>query len=462
MRKLFLILLLFVSIILAVIITFNTFMLVSKQTQVAPISPETMDENALSQRLIEAIRIQTTSASTPEDFDKFWRTIVKNYPELHNHKDISRQFVQKSTVLYKWLGSNPESKPILVVANFDAPEPKLEEIPQWTYNPFVGKIEDGKIWGAGSLSGKSNTLAWLENIEQLLKEGFQPKHSIYLVFTHNQYQEKGTKGAQTVAHIFREQNIDFELILGTNNGLLEQGLLGTTKPVGMIGLSVYNPIRYTLQAKNQTDLAKALELLKNNKLENPKKGSILQSTHAYLIPELSFGQKAIFANTWMPGFGSMATSSIKEDSILSSFATKITTDSIRKHTNTKFSTEIKIQLDPNKNTEELLKWIEQTISSTEVQVIEQKLHYKQMNIAPVQSKYYALLETCSKQIHNDLLTVPVVGLSRSDAYFFQDLSQNTYYFSPLPYRNSFMDAHISIQNYVRLIHFYKQWIRNFR
>ena len=91
MRKLFFILLLFVSIIAAVIITFNVFMLVSKQTEVAPINPKIIDENALSQRLVEIIRIPTTSASTPKDFNKLWRTILKNYPKLHNHKDITRQ-----------------------------------------------------------------------------------------------------------------------------------------------------------------------------------------------------------------------------------------------------------------------------------------------------------------------------------------------------------------------------------
>ena len=52
----------------------------------------------------------------------------------------------------------------------------------WKYPPFSGAIEEGFVWGRGTLDIKIQVLSILEAVETLLKEDYKPDRDIYLAF----------------------------------------------------------------------------------------------------------------------------------------------------------------------------------------------------------------------------------------------------------------------------------------
>ena len=52
--------------------------------------------------------------------------------------------------------------------------------------PFAGLVEGGYVWGRGTLDNKSNLISQLEAVELLIKAGFKPQRTLYLVAGHDE------------------------------------------------------------------------------------------------------------------------------------------------------------------------------------------------------------------------------------------------------------------------------------
>ena len=72
------------------------------------------------------------------------------------------------TMLYRWPGSDPSLKPILVTGHYDVVPVIPGSEDQWQQPPFSGAIVDGVIWGRGALDDKSGVLGILEAATYLL------------------------------------------------------------------------------------------------------------------------------------------------------------------------------------------------------------------------------------------------------------------------------------------------------
>ena len=84
---------------------------------------------------------------------------------------------------------------------------------------FSGVEADGFIWGRGSQDNKSGVIAILEAVERLVKEGFQPTRTLWLVFGHDE-ETDGRNGAGKIAAYLEAKNIKLETVL--DEGLLYQ------------------------------------------------------------------------------------------------------------------------------------------------------------------------------------------------------------------------------------------------
>lgn len=141
-----------------------------------------VNEEKTVQDMVEMIRCKTVSYNDVSlldkaEFKKFQELLPKIHPEIHSR--LSCQFIGVNGMLYHWKGKK-EGRPVVLMSHYDVVP--VEES-QWEKPAFEGIVEDGVLWGRGTLDTKGTLCGIMEAAEQLLKEGYVPEHDIYFAFS---------------------------------------------------------------------------------------------------------------------------------------------------------------------------------------------------------------------------------------------------------------------------------------
>ena len=73
----------------------------------------------------------------------------------------------------------------------------------WTFDPFAGKVEGGRIWGRGAVDYKCGYAGMLEAASFLLSTGFHPARTVYFAFGHDE-EVGGALGAGAITEHLAE------------------------------------------------------------------------------------------------------------------------------------------------------------------------------------------------------------------------------------------------------------------
>ncbi|MBO5726695.1 MAG: M20/M25/M40 family metallo-hydrolase, partial [Clostridia bacterium] len=82
-------------------------------------------------------------------------------------------------MLFKWEGKNHDKAAVLM-AHYDV-VPVNES--DWEKPAFEGIIEDGVMWGRGTLDTKATFNGIMSAADHLIAEGFVPESDIYFAFS---------------------------------------------------------------------------------------------------------------------------------------------------------------------------------------------------------------------------------------------------------------------------------------
>lgn len=146
------------------------------------------------QKLQGAVQIETESYDDSLDpsedmtpwtkFFKFFRYLEETFPLLYQHLKFER--VNEVGLLYTWEGSNPDLKPLLLMAHSDVVPVDPQTVDLWTHEPYSGFFDGEIIWGRGVSDCKNLLIGTLEAVEQLIKDGFKPQRTVLLSFGHDE------------------------------------------------------------------------------------------------------------------------------------------------------------------------------------------------------------------------------------------------------------------------------------
>ena len=164
-----------------------------------------------------------------EEFEKLVAMLPDMYPHVYEKCEF-RRFPDRG-LLYKWEGKNHD-KPSVFMAHYDV-VPVNED--DWKKPPFDGIIEDGVLWGRGTLDTKATFSGALFSANHLIAEGFVPENDVYLAFSG--CEEVNGLGARHIVDYFEENGINPELVLDEGGAVVEGAFPGLKGACAVIGIA---------------------------------------------------------------------------------------------------------------------------------------------------------------------------------------------------------------------------------
>lgn len=476
-----------VVLLLVVVIVFllvTTLRLTSHQLTNVPSAPPISVSDSVIQRFAGAIRIPTVSytdyaLTDTTQFDKFLTYIRASYPLIHQR--LNPQTFNQYGLLYEWKGRNPALKPVLLMAHYDVVPVIQGTQGMWKRPPFAGIIEDGYLYGRGTLDDKMSVMGLLESVDYLLRTGFQPERTLFLAFGQDE-ETSGFRGAQTIAAALKKRAVSLEYILDEGGVIKPEGVSGANKPVALIGISEkgYLSLELTAIGKGghssmpppQTSIgmvAEAVSKLEHNPFPARLNGGVDQLLD-YLASEVSFGQRVAFANQWLFGpFIKQALAKTKSGNATLRTTTAPTIFRAGAKDNVlpiDAVATINFRLLPGDTVDGVVARVKEIIDNDSITV---SILGKGNNPVPLSSTETPAFLTIHKTIRSvfpNVLVAPYVMLGATDSKYYSALTASIYRFAPIPLTDEASagvhgtNERISIKDYRNMIWFYVTLIRN--
>ena len=269
------------------------------------------DEQAAVDALAALIRCKTVSyhdhsLEDDAEFEKLIALLPKLYPNVF--KACSFQQLPDRALLFRWPGKKAEN-PSVMMSHYDVVP--VDEA-KWQVPPFAAVIQDGCLWGRGTLDTKGTFNAVLSAANHLIAQGFQPENDMYFAFSGGE--EVNGKGAVNIVQYFIDQGIEPALVVDEGGAVVETVFPGVKAPCGLIGIAEKGMmnVRYSVQSngghasapKPGTPipvLARAVSKLESHpfKMKLNKPAAQMFDT---LGRKSTFLYRLIFANMWCFGW----------------------------------------------------------------------------------------------------------------------------------------------------------------
>ena len=293
---------------LIAIVLIRTITFKPKNNVITDESAVEFDKDMAIEALRTLVRFKTVSNSDPSlendsEFEKLIDSLPALYPSVFKVCTLDR--LPDRGLLFKWAGRDSSSASVMM-AHYDV-VPVNEE--GWDKPAFDAILEDGVIWGRGTLDTKVTFNGILSAAEKLISDGFIPDADVYFAFSGGE--EVNGRGAVNIVDYFEENNINVTLVVDEGGAVVENVFPGVTAPCGMIGIAEKGMMNLEYRIRSQGGHASApkpnspLVALSRacTRMEDHPFKSHLTAPVAEMFDTLgrhsSFVYRMIFANLWL-------------------------------------------------------------------------------------------------------------------------------------------------------------------
>ena len=184
-------------------------------------------------KLQALVRIPTVSHRDPARvdtaaFDRLLAELARQFPRLHRELELTR--IPTHGLLFRWPGASAD-RPVVLLAHLDVVP--VED--GWRHPPFSAAIEDGCVWGRGTLDDKGCVAAICEAVELLLEDGHVPAQDVWLSFGCDE-EVSGSAAALAVAEL-TGRGVRPWFVLDEGGAVAAGAFPGVAAPVGVIGVT---------------------------------------------------------------------------------------------------------------------------------------------------------------------------------------------------------------------------------
>ena len=301
-------------IILGVVLLFILFLLIRTLTfkpinEFKPLENEELfDGDKATENLQKLVQCATVSYkdSSLED-EKEFEKFIALLPDLYKnvYKTCTLVTLPDRALLFKWEGKNHETAAVMM-AHYDVVPVNQKD---WEKDAFSGLIEDGVMWGRGTLDTKATFNGIMTAADHLIAEGFVPENDIYFAFSGGE--EVNGQGAVNIVNYFEENGIKLAFVVDEGGAVVENVFPGVKAPCGLIGIAEKGMMNVAFTAKSSGGHASAPKpnspLVRLSRaccnIEHYPTKAKLSDPVAYMFDTLgrhsNFLYKMIFSNLWL-------------------------------------------------------------------------------------------------------------------------------------------------------------------
>ncbi len=463
----------------------NTLRQGSRQIDVAPLAPISVDEQAAAESLAAAVRAKTVSSATDatlnaDQFALLQAHLQSRYPLLH--AKLKREVVGGLSLLYTWPGSDPAAQPILLMAHQDVVPIAPGTEKDWLAEPFAGTIKDGFVWGRGAWDDKVNLISQMEAVEMLIASGFQPKRTVYLAYGADE-EVGGLRGAKAIAALLAERKVKLDFIL--DEGLLiTEGVLPGLKPPGaVVGIAEKGYLSVGLHAQATPGhssipppagtsaiamMSAALTRLDEHQFPAKIEG-VAREMFESVAPEMNAVNRVALSNLWL--FGPIVKKQLEAGASTNAMLRTTTALTIVNAGNKenvlpgRADATVNFRLLPGTTRDDVMAHVKQTVANDRVSAERLPGSAEPSKVASTDSASYRLIERTIRELFPDTIVAPGLMVGGTDSQHFADVSDHIYKFSPVRAKPEDLprfhgtNERITIANLAELIRFYHRLVQ---
>lgn len=442
---------------------------------------ESTEPSLAALHLSKAITFRTINTGDDEqtdweEFEGLARWIDETYPLCH--AALTKRRINSHTLHFVWEGTDAALEPILLTAHQDVVPTGDRE--QWRFDPFEGRIEDGYLWGRGTLDVKIQIVCIMEAIESLLGESYTPKRSVHLCFGHDE-EIGGYQGASKAAALFEQEGLSFSMLLDEGGAVTVGMLPGIDRPIATVGVGEKGYMDIQLSARSggghasmpqrQTALstvARATARLQSQpmgvRLTDPVKQMFLA-----IGPAMPIVNRIVISNLWLfkPLFLAMLAKTPSGNSMIrTTFAATMASGSQAPNVlPTTARTVFNIRILHGDTTEDVLGHATTNIADNKVEVSALRAE-NPSKLSPTSTREFALLKQAISTCFPEAIITPYLLAGGSDARKYERVCSSIYRFSPFKVDPSELSGvhsyneRISLDNISRGVTFFIDLVRN--
>lgn len=196
------------------------------------------------QRLVRCATVSNYDPAKEDEgaFHAFLALLPDLFPEVH--RVCSFEVTGRRGLLYGWKGKS-DANPIVLMAHYDV-VPVHEEL--WEKPPFAGIIENGELWGRGTLDTKATVNGILQAAETLIKQDFIPENDIWLAFGGDE--EVAGQDAPATVDLLEKRGIRPALVVDEGGAVVEDIFPGVARSCALIGTGEKGMMHFEMVAES--------------------------------------------------------------------------------------------------------------------------------------------------------------------------------------------------------------------
>lgn len=282
----------------------RTALMKTKKADYVP-NPDPKRTDEYVKKLSEMVQYETISKRGEVNVEKFLgfhKVLEKLFPTVHEKLEKTEI---DGNLLFKWKGKSSE-KPILIMSHQDV----VEATGEWKYPPFSGEVAEGKVWGRGTSDTKCTVMAFLQAVEELLKEGYTPDCDVYIASSCTE--EIGGDGAPKIVDYLDKHGVKLFLVCDEGGGIIQDPMAGIKGNFAMVGVfeKGYGDVKFIARSTGghasappkNTPIARLSKFVAQVDKKNPFNVEFMPEVEAMfskLAPYAGFGLRLIFGNLWL-------------------------------------------------------------------------------------------------------------------------------------------------------------------